>query len=224
MAEAPDIAHEQLHRALVERLTVNLRPVRRMWPVGARLGLWLILEALVLAWVVTHTHNDFMTKLEGPRYLMEVVLFAGAAIGAALIALRSAIPGRRLRATEIGVTIGMVLAGTGLVIMQPLSTGYPLSEFISVGRRCAIETCVLAAVPWVVLWWAVKRGAPMRGWLTGLAAGGASVLFSFAWMRLKCPIDERLHLLVWHFLPALAIALLSALAGAAWLRFRPRAS
>jgi hypothetical protein len=224
MAETPDTAHARHHRALVERLAGDLRPARRLWPVNVRLGLWLILEAAVLVWVTTHTPNDFIKKLQSPRYLLEVVLFAGAAIGAALIALRSAIPGRQVRIATAGITIGMLLAGTALLITQPQRTGYPLGEFIRVGRQCAFETCVLAAVPWVALWWAARRGAPMSGWLTGLTAGGASMLFSFAWMRLKCPIDERLHLLVWHFVPVLAIALLSAIAGAAWLRFRPRAS
>ena len=222
MGETTDIAHGERHRALVERLATNLKPVRRLWPVRARLGLWLILQAGVLAWVVTHTDNDFMTKLEGTRYLLEVALFAGAAIFAALAALRTAIPGLQVPAGEIAITIGMVLTGTGLVMTQPLHMGYPLSEFINVGRRCAIETCILAAAPWAALSCAVKRGAPMRGGVAGLAAGGAAVLFSFAWMRIKCPIDERLHLLVWHFVPALVIAVLSALAGAVWLRFRPR--
>ena len=62
----------------------------------------------------------------------------------------------------------------------------------------------------------------MRAWTTGLAIGAAAALFSFALMRLKCPNDERLHLLTWHLMPALLIVVLSTLAGALWLRFRPR--
>jgi hypothetical protein len=37
-----------------------------------------------------------------------------------------------------------------------------------------------------------------------------------------CPIDEPLHLLIWHLLPALTVIGLSALAGIKLLRFRPR--
>ena len=214
--------HEQHHRALVERLATNLQPVRRLWPLSIRLGLWLVLEAALLAWVASHTHNDFMRKLAGPRYLLEVALFAGAAILAAIIALRSAIPGRPAHPGEMAVTLILLFAGTALLMTQPLHTGYPLSQFIDVGRVCAVETCLLAAVPWLGLWWAVRRAAPMRAGTTGLAIGAAAGLFSFALMRLKCPNDERLHLLTWHLLPAVLIALLSALAGTLWLRFRSR--
>jgi hypothetical protein len=222
MAEGSHTTHEEHHRALVERLAANLRPVRRLWPVRIRFGLWLILQTAVLAWVGTHTHNDFMRKLEAPRYMLEVALFGGAAIVAAIIALRSAIPGRQVRAGELAFVLAPVLAGIGLVFTEPLRTEYPLTEFILTGLSCAYQTCLLAAAPCIALWWAVKRGAPMRGATAGLAAGAAAALFSFAMMRIGCPIDERLHLLTWHLIPALMVAALSALAGAFWLRFRPR--
>jgi hypothetical protein len=154
--------------------------------------------------------------------MLEVVMFAGAAISAAIMALQTAIPGRHVRAGELALTLVLVLAGTGLLMTQPLHTGYPLSEFIRAGELCAYQTCLLAAAPWLALWWAVKRGAPMRPVTAGLAAGAASMLFSFALMRIGCPIDERLHLLTWHLLPAVILTAISALAGGVWLRFRPR--
>lgn len=224
MSEGLQIPRAERHRDLVERLTAELKPVRPLWSVRARLGLWLLLEALVFAWVLSLTSNHFWLKLQhAPTYALEVVLFAGAAILSALLALRAAIPGRRLGQGEIALSAGLMLAGTALLMGQPGRTDYPLSQFIQVGTRCADHTFMLGVPPWVALWWAVRRGAPMRGSLTGLLIGGAAMLSSFALMRLGCPIDERLHLITWHLMPALAVAALSALAGAAWLPFRPRA-
>ena len=117
----------------------------------------------------------------------------------------------------------LVLIGTALVLVgEPMRTGYPLGEFLHVGIGCALQTCVLAALPWMALWWAVKRGAPMRGAAAGASTGAAALLFAFALMRIRCPIDEPLHLVTWHLMPVLVLTALSALAGAAWLRFRPR--
>ena len=223
MAEASPMTHAERHRLLVEALAATIRPVRPLWPVRARLGLWLSLEALVLLWVATHTGSDFMRKLGHLDYALEVMLFAGAATLAAMLALRLAVPGRRAGPREVALLIVLVLIGTALVIVgEPMRTGYPLGEFLHVGIGCALETCTLAALPWMALWWAVKRGAPMRGAAAGLATGAAALLFSFAMMRIGCPIDEPLHVLTWHLLPALVLIALSALAGAAWLRFRPR--
>ncbi len=63
MAEASQMPHAERHRLLVEALAASVKPVRPLWPVGVRLGLWLLLESLVLLWVATHTGNDFMRKL-----------------------------------------------------------------------------------------------------------------------------------------------------------------
>jgi hypothetical protein len=61
----------------------------------------------------------------------------------------------------------------------------------------------------------------MRGAAAGASTGAAALLFTFALMRIECPIDEPLHILTWHLMPVLALAALSALAGSVWLRFRP---
>jgi hypothetical protein len=217
------MTHAERHRLLVEALAAAIRPVRPLWPVRARLGLWLLLEALVLLWVAAHTSNDFVRKLGHPDYALEVILFAAAATLAAMLALRLAIPGRRAGPREVALSIVLVLIGTVLVLAgEPMRTGYPLGEFLNVGIGCALQTCILAALPWMALWWAVKRGAPMRGAAAGLSTGAAALLFAFALMRIGCPIDEPLHVLTWHLLPALVLTALSGLAGSAWLRFRPR--
>ena len=217
------MTHAQRHRLLVEAFAANVRPVRPLWPVRVRLGLWLLLESIVLLWVATHTVNDFMRKLGHPDYALEVAFFAAAATLAAMMALRAAIPGRRAGPREVALCFVLVLIGTALVMVaEPARIGYPLGEFWHVGLGCALKTCILAALPWIALWWAVKRGAPMHGAAAGALTGAAALLFSFALMRIGCPIDEPLHLITWHLLPALALTALSALAGAAWLGFRAR--
>lgn len=223
MSESIQITHADRHRALVERLAADLKPVRRLWPISVRLALWLGLEAVVAAWVLLHTRNDFIHKLGHPAYALQALLFALAAIVAATAALRAAIPGRQSRPDAIAFAVASVVVGTAMVAMQPISTADPLDMFIQAGRICAYHTCLLAAAPWAALWFAVKRGAPIRGGAAGLAVGSAALLFSFALMRIGCPNDERLHLLVWHFLPVVIVTALSALAGAFWLRLRHRA-
>jgi hypothetical protein len=88
--------------------------------------------------------------------------------------------------------------------------------------QCAYSIGMRAALPLLVLWWMVRRGASMSARLSGLLVGAAASFFSFAMLRLECPIDEPLHILTWHLLPALALIALSTLAGGTWLRFRTR--
>lgn len=222
MAEQSQGAYEERHRELVERLARDLKPVRPLWPVSARLALWLALEALFVLLMIAVTKNDFMLKLAHPVYLLEVTFFAIAGILSAVLALRAAIPGRGVRKSEIAIAAGLVVAGILLLMSQPVQTGLPLNEFIGAGVRCACNTGIIALVPWLALWWAVRRGAPMNGAAEGALVGGGALLFTFALMRIGCPIDDELHLLTWHLVPALLLIGLSTIAGAMWLRFRPR--
>ncbi len=225
MADAQHSAHAERHRALVESLAARVRPVRPLWRVRVRAGLWLLLETLVLAWAATRTGDDHAARFAHPFYALEVLSFAGAAAVAGMLALRAAIPGRRVAPGEIAIALGLAVGGTVLFILgAPVNAGASLGAFAGRGIPCAIETCVLGAAPWLALWWAVRRAAPTRGALAGALVGAGAMLFSFALMRIRCSIDEPAHLLVWHLLPALALIGLSTLAGSIWLRFRPRAA
>jgi hypothetical protein len=224
MPEASQITHDERHRVLVRRLATKVKPTRRLWPVEVRLGLWIILEVGVLAWVATHTDNDFVRKLKQPAYASEVIFFAAASVISAALALRSAIPGRPLRAIEATLAVMLVVTGTAFVTAaEPMNTSNPLSEFVRTGLRCSYETWLFAAPALLVLWWMVHRGASMSGRLSGLLVGAGALFFSLAIMRVRCPIDEPLHILVWHVLPALVLIALSTLAGGVWLRFHPLA-
>src|SRR6266851_3589159 len=111
MAEVSQRTHEDRHRALVTRLATQVKPARRLWSVGARLCVWMFLGVGVLAWAGTHTTNRFIAKLSQPAYAFEVIFFAAAAIISAMLALRSAIPGRTLRTSEALLATGLVIAG-----------------------------------------------------------------------------------------------------------------
>jgi hypothetical protein len=197
---------------------------RRLWRVGMRLGLWMALQIGILAWVMTGGGSDFIIRLKQPAYAMEVLFLGSAAVILAALALRSAIPGRYLRTGEGMLAAVLVLAGTLLVAsIEPLDTTRSLGEFVRVGLPCALRIALYSALPLAALWWMVRRGASMRGGLSGLLAGGSAVFFAFAILRLECPINEPRHILTWHLLPAVALIGLSALAGVRWLKFRSHA-
>jgi len=213
--------HETRHRALVERLASQLRPVRRLWPVNVRLAVWIALEAAVLLFVIHRTRRtDLAQQIHNPWFLLGVGGFAAAGALCGALALRSAIPGREPRMTELVLLIALT-AASGLVLLhEPLNLNMSIGTFTRQGIPCVFGTLMLAALPLLGLFWAVRRGAPLARGIGGALAGAGAFLFSFSFMRVNCPIDEGLHLFMWHFLPALIGVALSA--GAGYLVFRKR--
>jgi hypothetical protein len=222
IVNSPRSDHETRHRALVERIVAELRPVRRLWPVRVRLAIWLVIEAGVLLLVIRNAHRtDLAQQIRNPWYLLGVGGFAMAgAVGSAL-ALRSAIPGREPRRMELGLLMVLTVAAALLLLHEPINPVMPIENFIYQGLPCAFGIAIFASLPWLVLFWALKRGAPLAGGTGGALAGAGAFLFSFAFMRVNCPIDEGLHLFMWHFLPALVGVALSA--GVGFFLFRKRA-
>jgi hypothetical protein len=213
--------HDEHHRVLVRRLAAEVKPTRRLWPISVRLVLWMALEMGILMWVMTGSSSNVIGRLKEPAYTMEVLFFGFAAVILAALALRSAIPGRYLSTREATIAGLLALAGTLLITAAaPMDATRSVAEFVRVGLQCALRIGLYSALPLVALWWMIVRGASMRGGLSGLLAGGSAVFFAMTILRLECPNNEPLHILIWHLLPALALAVFSALAGSRWLKFR----
>jgi hypothetical protein len=204
---------------LVDRVIENFAPARRIWPVGARLALWLALECGILLLIAFGVPRpDLLMALHTPWYLLQSGLFIFAGAVAAALALRTAIPGREATRNElIAVAVAAMTAVLAAALM-PAQTGISVNAFFHLGVRCLECTWVFAALPWFALFWAVKRGAPFLTRMEGVLIGTAAFSFAFAATRLGCSIDDSLHLLVWHIMPAAAGTGLSMLAGIAWLK------
>ena len=223
MTKSSQPDHETLHDALVDRMIADLRPVRRIWPLSVRLALWIALEVAVLLLIVGHTPRaDLAQQVRDPWYLVGVGIFALAGVIGASFALRAAVPGREPRAMEIGFLLVLTVASAFLLLHEPFNASLSVGKFIATGLPCALGIMMFAALPWFALLWAVKRAAPLSPGLDGALIGAAAFLCSFALMRVDCPIDEGLHLFMWHFLPAVGGIALSAFVGTVFLKRRSR--
>jgi hypothetical protein len=219
MSHSRDI--ERFHRELVNRIVLQLTPVRRLWPPAARLACWILLETGVLLALIYHFHRpDIAQRLRDPWYLLGLASFAGAGTLAASLALRLAVPGRKSGTLEILLLPAFALTGTLLLFHDPADQQIPLAKFISSGLICVKWMSVYAAVPWIALLWAARRGAAAARGTEGALVGAAAFMFTFALMRIDCPSNEPMHLLTWHLLPALIGIAFSAGLGTLLLRRR----
>jgi hypothetical protein len=212
MSRADDIRYD----VLIDRLIGDFQPVRRLWPVGGRLCAWVLLELVILVTVLGFQGlSDFI--IGDFRYAVELAIFFVAGVGAAGLALTSAIPGREISRRQL-VTISLLtLAGVGLALTGPAHASVASDQFVSAGSSCLLCVLSLVGIPWATLFWAVRRGVPLRPILTGTLTGAAAFCCAFAGSRLFCGIDDLPFLVTWQLLPAVIGTALSAIAGNIWL-------
>jgi hypothetical protein len=191
---------ETSYDAMVERLAADLRPVARIWPVTLRFSLWIALEIAILGIVAIFAPRiDLGAKLRHAQYVLELALWIAAGTAAAMLALRTAVPGRAAKAVELAPIGIVVIAAVSLVAREPVD--FQLQEFVRAGLRCAGCVAMLAALPWIAMFLAVSRALPLRVAQSGALIGLAAFTFSLAATRLGCPINDSVHLLVWHVAP-----------------------
>jgi hypothetical protein len=202
-----------IHDSLVARLVADALPVRRLWPPALRLAGWLILAVAAVATAMgIGLREDLAAPLRRPLYVLEVAALLGAAGAAAAAALLAAVPGRGVRrGVRVALVLGAIAAAALLAEPTP-AVGPSLA-----GLRCAFCIAMFGLLPWIALFTAVGRGAPLDGRAAGAYVGGAAFLVGAAAVRIACPVDDPLHVLGWHMLPILPWSALSAVAGAAWL-------
>lgn len=209
---------------LITRLARGLRPVRRLWPPSLRLAVFGSLQVLVFvaAGLTLGLRSDLSQKLHGDEFLLELAFIVTLAVASSLMALLAAVPGREpSRWLALGsvllAVVGLAAAFAAAPPLDPM-----MRHFVAMGWPCAARTAVVAAVPWVVLGVAVRRGATLVPGLAGTLTGAASFLFATASLRMSCPLDSAAHLVVWHLGPVLVGILASLLIGSVCLSDRRR--
>jgi hypothetical protein len=198
-------------RALVDRLVADARPVRRLWSPEVRLVIWLALAALVLVAPATRVlRDDLVLRLRSPAFVLEQGLLLVGAVLLGLEALRAAVPGQPAgRATTV---VGWGALGLAVIWMlrEPVHGGWSVDTFLDVGRPCIWRALAWGAAPWLILLIALRRGAPLARRRVGVLAGAATWALVCPALRVCCQTDELLHLSVFHAVPLVAGAVLSA--------------
>ena len=92
---------------------------------------------------------------------LELGVFIAMGTVAAVLDLKSAVPGREAERKELALLTIMALAAITLISCEPSSDTASLSQFIHVGIKCAFFTVMFAALPWIGF---SRQGAEERRW------------------------------------------------------------
>lgn len=215
--------NERATAALIDRLSRDAAPVRRLPGPAARAALWLLVSLPFVAGViVAHgTLPGLDRMMDEPRFLLEQFGAAITAVLAAVGAFASTVPGAGRRWLWLPlIPLAVWLASVG---------GGCLEDWLALGEEglrlridwdCFLPMALLGTLPGAAIVLMLQRGAPLRPRLT-LALGGLAVaaLANVALQMFHLG-DLSLMVLVWHLGSMVAFSLLASLLGPLLLRWR----
>lgn len=208
---------------LIACLTEDADPVRRLPSPWIRTALWFAIAIPYVAAIVMMMapRDDLALKASDLRFLLEQVAALCTAIGAAVAAFQSIVPGydrRFLLLPLVPLTVWLASLGQGCV--QTWLRGGALAGFTS-DFICIPAIALVGTVPAVAMVLMLRKGAPLwphaSAALGGLAAAG---LGNFG-LRLFHSQDASLMVLVWQMGTVFMLTILCGWAGRLFLDWRP---
>jgi hypothetical protein len=201
---------------LIDRLLGDFRPVKRLWPVGLRLAVWVLLGAAIVGiGAAVAGGADLWEQFQQPARLFASAPILFATIAAAYLALRSAIPDRAATVAELSA-LALTMAGVLVAAhFAPAAAAESLRAARGPGLSAILRMAGLATGPSLALFWAVRRGFPVQALTTAGLIGVAGCGFALLALQLSFPLAEPS---AWQVISAgtLIIALAMCI-GARWL-------
>ena len=204
-----------MKKDLINQLCQDLNPVLPAQKPLVTSLIWILLSGLLLGGFVSLFHryrDDLFLVTHSLRFLWiftTLILFSGFT---AAQAFRSGIPGQE---NGRNATLFMLLLAASFVIpVLYLLAEEPARLSMTgfdprTGWHCSFSIVLYSLIPaFGLLWFLKKKLAATRpeftGRMLGLAVGslGAAIL---AWC---CPINEGMHILIWHLFPIFILSLI----------------
>ena len=202
---------------LVERLSQELRPVRRIPRLRQAAGvvalLWLGAGALALA--LRGLRPDLLQQLQPASAFVVILMGLGLiAVGGVVAALATSVPGREGAArVSLGLGLGGVMLASlvGAILILREAGPAPLACPFENDLACFTVACLLALPPALGVLAFVSRGTPYRPLIAVLAAATGAVALGALLVHVSCPESNPRHIILSHALAPLGGALLLTL-------------
>lgn len=208
---------------LINQLSQKLEPVKPLAPAPVRAFVFSLLVLLIVFASVFFidalrpTIIDRITHANSTLFA-ETVLMLLAGVLATLSAFRLHVPDTRLR---MGIILPLVLAtlswlGVLYVCCKNvalLDIAHDMAHEPMGGYHCLTDLALILIIPAISAVPMLRRAAPVHHALLGFSTALALASFCAIAMRYICRDDGHAHLLLWHFLPVFALAILGVILG-----------
>ena len=188
---------------LIDRLSVEVRPVRRLRPPIMRLALWLLVAipyaVLMVLLFREHAEPGLAEITASPRYFVEQAAALLTAATAAYAAFASLVPGSDRRVLWLPLLpLAAWLASIGQGCIEDWLRLGSAALAIRADTGCLVPMLLIGIVPALTMVAMLREGAPLMPRLT-VALGGLAVagLVNFV-LQLFHGGDLTIMILVWH--------------------------
>jgi hypothetical protein len=192
-------------------------------PAPSRAIAWAIaigmLAAAVLFFLKLGVRPDIATAVERANFLYKFVITIAVAIPAINLLMTVVRPGSEMRNRWL-LSAPMLLAVGIVVELAAVPSAQWAERMIGTNAvMCLVSIPLLAAVPLICLFVAMRAGAPTRPHLAGAICGLSAAAIAATLYASHCTDDSPLFVAVWYSLAIGLVTAVASVAGGRWLRW-----
>jgi hypothetical protein len=196
---------------LVDRLSEDLRPIRRRSVVREALLLLLLAIVEIVAFLgMGFMRPDMPVAMEAPSFWWKLASTGLIAVLGTGVAILSTDPVRSPRRGLTWILVcSIVILASGWLIDAGGNGFADLARRLdwSHGLQCVWKMMALAIPPVIALGVLIRRGAPTDRAGTALAAGLSSAAWGAFVFVFACPADDPLYIAVWYTIGCTTVTL-----------------
>ncbi len=192
----------------IQSLSQDLKPMKPLRIPAVRVLQWVFsaIFCLIAGIALFGVRPDFETAVAQPGFWAQASILIALSLTAAFTAIALSVPGYRFASR--GRMVSMALASLWALLLVLLGIGVDWGH-AGGGITCIRDTLVLGALPAAVLFVLIRSGANLLPSWTALLTGIAVSALGALGTQFICKNDSPVHVLIWHFLPMVLIAILS---------------
>lgn len=186
---------------LIEALSGDVTPIKRA-PLAKTLSCVMVLGAVAAVFAMLATVGPRPRLAEAPVHFLALkLLFSlSLAITGGVVLFSAMHPGRDLRKLSRYLLVPVVVVGAAGVVALALTPQAAWGEMMlgTHWAMCLVCIPLFAALPFALLVWGLRRGAPTELGRTGAIAGLVAGALGAAAYSLHCPDDSLPFVAIWY--------------------------
>lgn len=207
---------------LIEALSADVGPVRRA-PLAKTLSWVMVLGAVIAVCVMLATVGPRPGLADAPVHFLALKLFftMSLAIIGGVVLFSAMHPGRDLRKLSRYLFLPLGVVGLAGVVALSLTPSAAWGEMVlgTHWAMCVVCIPLFATLPFALLIWGLRRGAPTELERTGAIAGLVAGALGAAAYSLHCPDDSLPFVAIWYAGSILLCGVVGKSLGRALLRW-----
>lgn len=198
---------------MISQLVADLKPVKRLLSPMRQFILCLMFMGVVIVSGIYffHFRPNLSEVLGQGRFYLELGLLLGVCFAGLYAAIQNGFPGKKEAMGWLKISIGCLFAWLCLMGTQSLLAIFHGDVVhAEVAVPCITVVSVINMGALLVYFWVLRRNRTVHAGVVATGTMGIGALGGLA-IALICPMQDPVHILLWHGLPMVVSGLLLAL-------------